>query len=373
MKAFRIDMRPADPGNYSIGRFGHGVERIVVHLMDGSMEGTAAWFADPRSRVSAHYGVGLDGRVAQYVGEQDTAWHAGVWASNLSSVGIEHEGRHPAGGDWAPSAAQLDASARLAAEVCARHGIAPSSETIVPHSSINPRKPRCPGPGFPLEEYIRRVRTLMFGADGEVVPVRLFDPARNEQIGAGSWIRGTDKVYVKRLGPVPAEASQSGGAEMRKAFDSLWNGGWLGKAVLAIIAVAVLALLIGVARGQEVSVLDPSSWFTSVEAVMLIGGVIAGYVTKLATALGKDWFRTEGQGTVILSGFVSVVIGGVGGWLALGAFGSPGGLQGAVYAAGMVLIAFLGSNGSAKAERQAMAGAAKRLDADFEAAKAKTL
>lgn len=160
---------------------------------------------------------------------------------------------------------------------------------------------------------------------------------------------------------------------MRKAFGSLWNGGWLGKVVLAVLAVALLALLIGVARGQEVSVLDPSSWFTSVEAVMLIGGVIAGYVTKITTALGKDWFGTEGQGTVVLSGVVSVLVGGVGGWLALGAFGSPGGIQGAVYAAGMVLIAFLGSNGSAKAERQAMAGAAKRLDADLEAAKAKTL
>ena len=392
-----IDSASAHPENYDTGRFGHRVKRVVIHLADGSLAGTSAWFANPAARVSAHYTVGIDGRVVQHVGEADTAWHAGDATANRESIGVEHEGRHPEGGDWVPGRIQLEASAKLVAEICLRHGIAPSVETIVPHSSINPRKPRCPGPGFPFVGFVGLVKALVtpvepFGlAVGDVVPVRLFDPSSNEQIGEGSRIHGTDKVYVKRIGPLraavqplavtSATSASPEEAEMFELIGKVWNSGWLGKAVGAIIGVAVLAFLWLVFSGRAFAqaanpeLLQPSTWYTSLDAVFLITAVIAGWVTKLATALGKDWFKTQGSSTVALSAVIAALIGGVGGWLSLGVFAGAGGITGAVAAVGTAVLAFLGSNASAKADRQALAGAVQRAEdaASAEAAKARLL
>ena len=48
-------------------------EAIVVHIMSGALQQTARRFHDPRAAVSAHYGVGKNGEVHQYVEENDTS------------------------------------------------------------------------------------------------------------------------------------------------------------------------------------------------------------------------------------------------------------------------------------------------------------
>src|SRR5438067_11405471 len=84
------------------GRRGRVPLGIVVHTNVGSLESTVAWFADPTSRVSCHYLVGLDGRVVQFVEEADTARHAGRPSEpttplfdgtdpNFYTIGIEFE------------------------------------------------------------------------------------------------------------------------------------------------------------------------------------------------------------------------------------------------------------------------------------------
>ena len=191
---------PASPANYREGRNGTTVDRVVVHVMDGTLRGTDAWFANPASAVSAHYGVGANGEVHRYVPEADTAWHAGDAAMNRRSIGIEHEGRQPATGPaWAPTNAQWMASVALCASACQRHGIDPTDESILRHSTINPAHARCPGPGFDLVTYVADVRRALASAEPRRVPVRLFDPVSNQQIGEGTLIERTDKVYVKRL------------------------------------------------------------------------------------------------------------------------------------------------------------------------------
>src|SRR5687767_7992079 len=113
------------------GRLGYRPEAVVVHIMEGTLAGTDAWFNDPRSRVSAHYGIGTDGTIHQYVGEADTAYHAGrrsqpVWKlikptpnPNVYTIGIEHEGR----GDTPWTAPMYQASAALTSEICNRWAI----------------------------------------------------------------------------------------------------------------------------------------------------------------------------------------------------------------------------------------------------------
>src|SRR6266511_4411947 len=82
---------PVPESNYSVGRGGQGVELIVDHWTVVMFEGAIRRFKNPASILSAHYVIGSDGRVAQLVSEDDTAFHAGVFSVNQRSIGIEHE------------------------------------------------------------------------------------------------------------------------------------------------------------------------------------------------------------------------------------------------------------------------------------------
>ncbi|NJL16247.1 MAG: N-acetylmuramoyl-L-alanine amidase [Nitrospira sp.] len=114
--------------NKDKGREGFRPEAIVIHIMEGTLKGTDAWFRNEESGVSAHYGIGKTGEIHQYVGESDTAWHAGrmvapTWQllkpdinPNWYTIGIEHEGR--ADTPWPD--AMYETSARLIDEICRR-------------------------------------------------------------------------------------------------------------------------------------------------------------------------------------------------------------------------------------------------------------
>lgn len=157
----------------------------------------------------------------------------------------------------------------------------------------------------------------------------------------------------------------------RKVYGPLWvNGGILGKVVFAFLAVAVIialsflvATVLGFARAAQPDPFDPSTWFTSTDAVISVVGILLGFLVKVFTALGKDWLQTSGTRTVVLSGVLAVVIAGIGGYEMLGAFHDlGGGIRGALQAAWLTLLAFLTANGSAKADRQAVAGAVQRVE-----------
>lgn len=131
-----------------------------------------------------------------------------------------------------------------------------------------------------------------------------------------------------------------------------------------LLIFAFTALGVGIA--QEVIILDPSTWFGSAEAVLIAASLIVPWITKIITALGKDWFHTDGKATQWLSLAVSVLIAGIGGYFSLGYLAGVSGLQGALQAAFLIAVAFLGSNGMAKAERQVAVSAARRLGEEIE-------
>src|SRR5437870_11756667 len=131
---------PVPASNYSVGRDGNRVELIVDHWTVVMFEGAIRRFQNPASILSAHYVIGSDGRVAQLVSEDDTAYHAGVFAVNQRSIGIEHE----AGPAMPPSDALYAASARLHADIASRYSLALAvGTTVLPHHAIVPTE--CPG------------------------------------------------------------------------------------------------------------------------------------------------------------------------------------------------------------------------------------
>ena len=156
-------------------------EAIVLHIMQGTLAGADAWFAHPTAQVSAHYGVGKDGTIHQYVALSEAAWanggiehgHAaelvdenGGMNPNRWTVSIEHEGVYPDG----LTMVQFEASTQLAAWlfdsvllVGGASGVAVDRKHILRHSDISPRsKPICPGwPETTLQAYVERVEQLL--------------------------------------------------------------------------------------------------------------------------------------------------------------------------------------------------------------------
>lgn len=138
--------------NFWKGRDGKKPVAVVIHVMAGTLPGTDAWFANPKSQVSAHYGVGKNGEIHQYVKEEDSAWHVGrvqdpVWKGydgtnpNRTTVGIEHEGS-----DLSKQPdIEIRASALLVRDVCLRNGIPIDREHVIGHYEIFSGKPSCPG------------------------------------------------------------------------------------------------------------------------------------------------------------------------------------------------------------------------------------
>ncbi len=105
---------------YTAGRGGHTVDHITLHIMAGTLAGTDSHFNNPNltSPASAHYGIGADGSIHQYVAENNTAWSDGNALSNATGISIEHQG----GLAGIPcTRACMDASAQLCADIARRY------------------------------------------------------------------------------------------------------------------------------------------------------------------------------------------------------------------------------------------------------------
>jgi len=106
--------------NHYTGRQGYGVTHITLHIMVGYLAGTDSTFANSASQASAHYGIGADGTIHQYVSERDGSYSDANYMSNCSTISIEHEGGMSDGAVC--TQACIDASARLCADIARRYG-----------------------------------------------------------------------------------------------------------------------------------------------------------------------------------------------------------------------------------------------------------
>jgi N-acetyl-anhydromuramyl-L-alanine amidase AmpD len=134
---------PASPLNYTVADrpLTNPITRLVIHVAEGSWASTYAWFRNPRAEASAHYVVSSTGRVAQMVPDRDIAWHAGNWAYNESSIGIEHAGFTNV--THFPDA-QYRGSAKLAAWLADTYLITPDRKHVIGHYQV-------PDPNHPGE------------------------------------------------------------------------------------------------------------------------------------------------------------------------------------------------------------------------------
>jgi len=176
----QITQRPSP--NRNTGRQNQTPDFIVCHITGGSFTSAVNTILNAANQVSYHFVVSHDGTVVQAVKIEDTAWANGTTNSGdnrdnrHSTIPAVRERRRNAnqftvsigfadssGGELA--AAQLTAGVALIGHIrdevrrIYRFNIPIARSNIIGHFEINPiTKPNCPGPRFPFDEILRRVR-----------------------------------------------------------------------------------------------------------------------------------------------------------------------------------------------------------------------
>jgi N-acetyl-anhydromuramyl-L-alanine amidase AmpD len=152
---------PAEQG-FTPGRGKNQIQGIVLHSSDGTEKSDVRTLRglDPQHQVSAHYYVTRDGRIYQFVNDQDTAWHAGQTIDNSrygnsATLGIEQE--HIDGKqDWPK--AQVGATAALVASLRAKYNL--GQDQIYAHSQIAPERKQDPV-DYPWRDFNQSVTTRL--------------------------------------------------------------------------------------------------------------------------------------------------------------------------------------------------------------------
>ena len=108
---------------YSNGRGGYKIDKIFVHHMAGILTAKQCGNVFKSREASAHYGIGSDGKIGQYVREEEAAWHAGNKAYNQRSIGIELSNDGGASSNWHVSDKTIAKCIDLIVDICQRNNI----------------------------------------------------------------------------------------------------------------------------------------------------------------------------------------------------------------------------------------------------------
>lgn len=151
----------------SSSRFGVRPQYIVLHHMASTgFEGVLALWHSARKQGSAHYAISNTGQVVGVVPEERRAWS--LSSASFDSKAIVFEiANESMGGAWPVSAAAEEATARVVADICTRHGIPITRERIIGHREVYTRHgagyaTACPG-GLDLDGIVARAKAIAVG------------------------------------------------------------------------------------------------------------------------------------------------------------------------------------------------------------------
>jgi len=194
--SYSVRQYPASSANYDTSR--KTIKKIIIHhAASTSFDSIGQVFANPSRGASAHYGVGRNNNVDQYVPEKFTAWHCGNYPVNQESIGIENVNSTGAP-NWNVADETKNTLVELCADICRRN---PSIGRLQPgvnlfgHKQVAaPNKPTaCPMTLIDfLPELARRVNALLdSGSAPQPTPQPQPGKKTNEQIAnevlAGQW------------------------------------------------------------------------------------------------------------------------------------------------------------------------------------------
>lgn len=159
-------------------------------------------------KCSAHYGVGSDGVIGQYVDEDDIAYSDGNWSSNCRSISIE-VANSKRGGQWPVSKKSIDLTIKLVADIAKRRKWSKltAGKNLTWHSMY--ASTACPGPYLrSMIKYIAsEANEILSGLeDGDEVTKKELYRVRKSwkdtksQIGAYTSLSSAKKVAKKNEG-----------------------------------------------------------------------------------------------------------------------------------------------------------------------------
>ncbi len=149
----------ASPYNYTMANrpYSKPINRIVIHVAQGSWSSAINWFKNPYAGVSAHYVVrSRDGFIAKTCQRKNIAWHAGNWNYNQISIGIEHEG-YVSNPNWFTDA-MYRSSAWLSAHLCKKYWIPVDRYYIIGHNQVPGSTHTDPGYYWDWDRYMSYIR-----------------------------------------------------------------------------------------------------------------------------------------------------------------------------------------------------------------------
>ncbi len=222
----RIAASPA----FTSGRRGQAIDRIVIHITDApTTSSTVNHFSRADANSSAHYLVGQDGEIVQFVNECDTAWHAR--GANSRSIGIEHVAVKQGGVTYGrqtfphlpPTDTQYCESAALVSYLCEKYGLTPDRNTIIGHreADTNTSHTSCPDGAWNWAHFMdlvtnqycapQQASSQGFGASAEVDPEQfgidgpLHDvgPVQQPTTSSALALTTADYAGVTRVRPSP--------------------------------------------------------------------------------------------------------------------------------------------------------------------------
>ena len=101
------------------------IDTITIHCMAGnlSVESCGALFAKSSRKASSNYGIGSDGRIDCYVGEEDRCWCSSNRANDNRAITIEVANDGGADTGWHVSDKAYKALISLLVDICKRNNI----------------------------------------------------------------------------------------------------------------------------------------------------------------------------------------------------------------------------------------------------------
>lgn len=206
-----------DSRNYTKGRGGTAIDRIVVHYTgtSASAHNNLLYFSRNSAAASAHYFIDKDGTIRQSVKEADRAWHAGNWAMNCRSIGIEVVS---AGEDF--TSAQISSLAALIADIKSRYSIG----DIIRHYDVTGK--RCPAPYVSSSKWAVLKAQITGGSTSTTTKGTKSVEEVAKEVIAGKWGNGdTRKQKLEAAGysysEVQAKVNELLGASSSVDIDQL--------------------------------------------------------------------------------------------------------------------------------------------------------
>lgn len=196
--------------HFTPGRAGT-INKIVLHHNAGNLTIRGCYNVWQDREASAHYQVQSDGRIGQLVWDKDTAWHAGDFNANATSIGIEHADCQTR--PWMISNACLENGAHLVAALCKYYKLGRPTwmKNVFPHSHFSATE--CPASiaGSQNAAYMKRAQqwydAMMKGSSAPAAPKPskpapkpAKKPAKKKDINTiaqevikGAWGNGDDR------------------------------------------------------------------------------------------------------------------------------------------------------------------------------------